>query len=63
VLDERLDGEQYVVGNALTLADLTIASSLMHAKRTDAPLGEFPNIQSWFSRISDLDAWKKTDPL
>jgi glutathione S-transferase len=62
VLDERLDGKPYVVGESLTLADLTIASSLMYAKQTDAPLGELPNVQSWFSRISSTDAWKKTQP-
>lgn len=62
VLNKRLDGKQHVVGNSLTIADLTIASSLMYAKQCDAPLGEFPNIQSWFGRISDTDAWKKTNP-
>jgi glutathione S-transferase len=62
VLDERLRGENYVVGNTLTLADLTIASSLMYAKQTDAPLGDFSNMQSWYARISNMDAWKKTDP-
>jgi glutathione S-transferase len=62
VLDKVLDGKQYLVGNALTIADLTIASSMMYAKQTDAPVGDFPNVQAWFSRISDLDAWKKTTP-
>ncbi|NUP05185.1 MAG: glutathione S-transferase family protein [Polyangiaceae bacterium] len=62
VLDERLDGKQYIVGESLTIADLTIASSLMYANRTGAPLLEFRNIQSWFSRLSDTDAWKMTDP-
>jgi glutathione S-transferase len=60
VLDKRLNGKQYLVGNALTLADLTVASSLMYAKQTEAPLAEFPHLQSWFSRISDLDGWKKS---
>ena len=62
VLDERLDGKPYVVGTSLTLADLTIACSLMYASRTGAPLGEFPSVQSWFSRLSALDAWKMTEP-
>jgi glutathione S-transferase len=63
VLNKRLEGnKKYVVGDALTIADLTIASSLMYAKQTDVPLAEFPNIQAWFSRISDMDAWKKTSP-
>jgi glutathione S-transferase len=62
VLDERLRGKDYLVGKALTLADLTIAASLMYAKRTEAPLGDFSNVQAWFSRICELDAWKKTEP-
>lgn len=62
VLNQRLDGKSYVVGDALTLADLTIASSLMYAKQSDVPLGEFPHVQSWFSRMSGTDAWKKTNP-
>jgi glutathione S-transferase len=60
VLNKRLEGRQYVVGNALTLADLTLASSLMYAKQAEIPLAEVPNVQAWFSRISDLDGWKKT---
>jgi glutathione S-transferase len=62
VLDKRLEGKKHVVGDALTIADLTMASSLMYAKQTDAPLGEFPNLQAWFSRIAATDAWKETNP-
>jgi glutathione S-transferase len=62
VLNKRLDGKKCVVGDALTIADLTLASSLLCARQTDAPLGEFPNIQAWFSRISDTEAWRKTNP-
>jgi glutathione S-transferase len=60
VLNKRLEGKQYVVGSALTIADLTLASSLMYAKQAEVPVAEFANVQSWFSRITDLDAWKKT---
>jgi glutathione S-transferase len=62
VLNNRLDGKRYIVGDSLTLADLTVATSLMYAKQTDVPVGEFANVQSWFSRISELDGWKKTSP-
>lgn len=60
VLNDRLAGKQYVVGNALTIADLTLASSLMYAKQADVPVAQFGNIEAWFGRISALDAWKKT---
>lgn len=62
VLDKHLEGRKYVVGDALTLADLTLASSLMYAKQVELPVSEFPNVQAWFSRVEELDAWKKTAP-
>ncbi len=62
VLNKRLEGKQVVVGNTITIADLTLASSLMYAKQADVPVAEFPNVQAWFSRVSDLDGWKKTAP-
>jgi glutathione S-transferase len=62
VLNQRLEGKRYVVGDSLTLADLTLASSLMYAKQTELPLAEFPNIQALCSRIGELDAWKRTEP-
>ncbi|HYP78536.1 MAG TPA: glutathione S-transferase family protein [Polyangiaceae bacterium] len=60
VLNQRLEGRQYVVGNSLTLADLTLASSLMYAKQTEVVVAEFPNVERWFARMIDLDGWKKT---
>jgi glutathione S-transferase len=62
VLDARLAGKQYVVGTSLTLADLTLASSLMYAKQSEVPVAEFPNVEAWFGRISALDGWKKSAP-
>ena len=62
VLNTRLSDKQYVVGNSLTLADLTLASSLMYAKQAEVPLAEFPHIETWLARITSLDGWKKTAP-
>jgi glutathione S-transferase len=62
VLDKHLTGRKFVVGDALTIADLTLASTLMYAKQTELPLAEFPHIESWFGEIAARDAWKKTNP-
>ena len=62
VLNKRLEGKQYVVGNSVTVADLTLASSLMYAEQTEVPLAEFPHLQAWFSRISSMEAWAATKP-
>ena len=60
VLETRLTGRSYVVGNALTIADLTLASSMMNAQRCEVPVAEFPNVAAWYARITELDGWKKT---
>jgi glutathione S-transferase len=62
VLDGHLQGKQYVVGERLTLADLTFASSLMYAQQAELPLAEFPQLKAWFERISSLEAWRQTTP-
>lgn len=62
VLNQHLGSRRYVVGDALTVADLTLASSLMYAQASQVPLAEFPNVQAWFARICELDAWKRTHP-
>jgi glutathione S-transferase len=62
VLNDQLNGKQYVVGDSLTLADLTIAASLMYAQQSEVPVAEFPNVQAWLSRMTELDAWQQTNP-
>jgi len=62
VLNQRLDGKPYVVGTALTVADLTLASSLMYAKEVDLPLSELPHVAAWFARMTQLACWKATAP-
>jgi glutathione S-transferase len=63
VLNGHLANRVYVVGEALTLADLTLATSLMYEKPLELPIAEFPNVAAWFGRITELEAWKKTDPM
>jgi glutathione S-transferase len=62
VLDKQLDGKKFVVGDSLTIADLTLAAPLMYAKQADVPVADHPHVQAWFTRMTELDAWKKTAP-
>jgi glutathione S-transferase len=61
VLDAQLEGREWVTGKALSLADLTIAPSLMYIERGRLPLDRFANLMAWFERIKALEAWKKTE--
>ena len=60
VLDQRLVERSHLVGERLTLADLTLASSLMYARELDVPLRELRAVEAWFARIQALDAWTGT---
>jgi glutathione S-transferase len=60
VLDAHLAGKQWVSQGALTLADLALAATLMVTERARLPLAEYENLQAWFSRVRELDAWKQT---
>ena len=62
VLDQHLADKSYLVGDALTVADLTLASSLMYSKQADVPVANFPRVEAWFARITALDGWKRTTP-
>jgi glutathione S-transferase len=61
VLDAQLAGKEWVAQGTLTLADLALAATLMATERARLPVAEYGNLQAWFSRVRELDAWKKTD--
>lgn len=58
ILDAHLAGKSWIVGDALTLADLSIAAELSSMERAQLPLGDCRNVQAWFARITARDAWK-----
>jgi len=62
VLNGHLSTRTYVVGDGLTVADLTLATSLMYEKPLELPIAEFANVRDWFGRVTALEAWVKTDP-
>ena len=60
VLDGHLAQRRWVSGSGLTLADLAIAAPLMAAEPGRVPLQQYANLQAWFSRVQELDAWRQT---
>lgn len=61
VLDSRLATREFIVGNALTLADIDIAAPFSQCERTAAPFEEFVNLVAWQQRLLDtVPAWAAT---
>lgn len=62
VLNGQLEGRQFIVGDALTLADFSIGANLSHAAAAEMPVGDYPHIQAWWDRLEAVPAWKSTAP-
>jgi glutathione S-transferase len=62
VLDAHLSKRSYLVGNAMTLADFSVAAPLFYAKEAELPLASYSHVRDWFARVSALPAWRDTAP-
>ena len=62
VLDAHLAKQRYLVGQELTLADLSVAAVLVYANEAEMPLAQYPRVQEWSGRIYALQAWRETAP-
>jgi glutathione S-transferase len=62
VLEAHLTQRNYLVGEALTLADFAVAAPLFLAERAKVPVGKYGNITRWFSQQAALAAWRETAP-
>jgi glutathione S-transferase len=60
VLDAHVATRDWLSGNALTLADLSVATPLAGAARAQVTLP--PNVTAWFARVQELDTYKQTVP-
>ena len=63
VLDGHLAQRDWLVGDALSLADIGVVTPLMYLERAKLPLGEFANLMRWFDRLRQLDLWKNSGPV
>ena len=60
ILDGHLAGREWICGDAVTLADLSLATPLAATVPANLPVTDFGNLQRWFARVQRLEAWKKT---
>lgn len=61
VLDRHLAGRRFMVGEALTLADIDIAGPFSQVERARFPFGEFQNLVAWHDNLlRSVPAWAET---
>jgi len=63
IVDKHLADKQFLVGDRLTIADLSLAGYVYMPEETSMDLAEFPHIEAWKQRISDLPGWRHPHDL
>jgi glutathione S-transferase len=61
VLDQHLKGRSWLVGSAVTIADIAVATPLMMTRLARVPVRQYANLQAWFGRVQELPAWQATE--
>ncbi len=62
VLDDHLDGRDWLVGGAMTTADISVAAILAYREACHYPLTDYANINRWFASLAALEAWSVANP-
>lgn len=59
-LDHSLSGRSYLVGDRLTLADISVAAMTTYFVVANFPYEQYVNISKWVDTLSKTEAWKLT---
>ncbi|KIC17701.1 glutathione S-transferase family protein [Leisingera sp. ANG-Vp] len=57
-LEHHLQGREWIVGDGLTNADISCCSYLYYPEPFGFDRAEWPNIDAWLTRISEMPGWK-----
>ena len=63
VLDGQLGQTEWVTGKTMTLADIAIAAPLMYIQAAKLPVAGLTHLERWMGSVSDLPAWRETNPF
>ena len=58
VLNNHLEGRDWIVGDSITNADMTCCGYLFYPEPFGFDRAEWPNIDKWLTRISETPGWK-----
>jgi glutathione S-transferase len=62
LLDDHLFTRKFLVGDTVTLADFVVGGAATYIERGRFPIGDFPHLQAWWTRLNQIPAWKDTIP-
>ncbi len=62
VLNDHLSGRTWLVGQAITVADFSVAMTLPYADEAHLPVGEFANVCRWHDQLNQIEGWRAPFP-
>ena len=62
VLEQHLNGREWLVGSDVTLADFAVGSLLDLAEIAQYPMRPYTEIPRWYNNVCQLPAWKNSAP-
>jgi glutathione S-transferase len=62
VLNGHLEGRDWLVGDGITLADLSVAANLTYAGAVGIDIEPYADIHRWYKSIEARDAWQRSAP-
>lgn len=58
VLNDRLTGRRWVLGDRFTIADIALGTSVEVTKAAEIPLAPYPSVARWLDRVAARPSWK-----
>ena len=62
VLDGHLQGRDWLAGDQMTTADVSVAAILCYREPCQYPIAGYSNINRWITQIETLEAWQIANP-
>ncbi len=63
ILEQQLEGRDFILGDEVTLADFSVGAMMIYADAADIPIASFKNISSWTNRMKEISAWADVPAL
>lgn len=63
LVDKHLAGRDFLLGDRLTIADLSLAGYVYYDEPTGVDRAQFPHINAWADRIAAQKGWKHPNEL
>jgi glutathione S-transferase len=63
VLNAQLEGKQFILGDSLSIADISLGVVTEFATVAGLDVSKYPHLKAWLGRLQERDSWKKASSV